>query len=266
MSAQFALNDFVTNKGYSNYDGMLVSLQKRFSQGFTYDVNYTWSHAIDNQSSITNTGFGGTLLNAINPDASRANADFDIRHLFNANGIWELPIGRNRAFGTDMPRWLDAVIGGWNVAGIITARSGLPINATSGAFTLQLGLGNPSYVVGDRSAFKGDIHDETGGIQYFADPAAARANLRYPRHGEIGSRNAFRSPNFMNIDMALSKKFQMPWSENHRLTLRAEAFNLTNSVFFDSPASLGVESATFGRITGTLTSPREIQFALRYDF
>ncbi|HEX8566559.1 MAG TPA: TonB-dependent receptor [Pyrinomonadaceae bacterium] len=266
MSAQFALNDFVTNKGYSNYDGMLVSLQKRFSQGFTYDVNYTWSHAIDNQSSITNTGFGGTLQNALNPDASRANADFDIRHLFNANGIWELPIGRQRAIGTDMPRWLDAVIGGWNVAGIITARSGLPINAASGAFTLQLGLGNPSYVVGDRSAFKGEIHDETGGIQYFADPAAARAALRYPRHGEIGSRNAFRSPGFMNIDMALSKKFQMPWSENHRLTLRAEAFNLTNSVYFDSPASLGVESATFGRITGTLTNAREVQFALRYDF
>ena len=266
MSAQFALNDFVTNQGYSQYDGLLVSLQKRFSQGFTFDANYTWSHAIDNQSSITNTGFGGTLQNALDPDASRADADFDIRHLFNANGIWELPFGRNRSIGTNMPRWLDAVVGGWNLSGIITARSGLPINAASGAFTLQLGLGNPSYVVGDRSAFKGEIHDETGGIQYFANPEAARAALRYPRHGEIGSRNAFRSPGYWNIDAALSKKIQMPWSENHRVTLRAEAFNLTNSVWFNAPASLGVESATFGRITSTLSSAREIQFAIRYDF
>jgi len=267
MSAQFALNDFVTNQGFSNYDGMLVSLQKRFSQGLTFDANYTWSHAIDNQSSVTNTGFGGTIQDVFNPKASRANADFDIRHLFNANYVWEVPVGRKRAIGSDMPHWLDAVIGGWNFSGIFTARSGVPINAASGAFTLQLGVGNPSVVIGDpKVAFKSDIRDEAGGIQFFADPAAARAALRFPRHGEIGTRNAFRSPSFWNMDMAVSKKFRMPWSENHQLTLRAEGFNVFNNVMFDAPSSLGIESATFGRILGTLSSARDVQFAIRYDF
>ena len=266
MSAQFAANAFVTNAGYSDYNGLLVSLQKRFSRGFTFDVNYTWSHAIDNQSTITNTVFGGLIADVLNPEAGKGDADFDVRHLFNANGIWEIPIGRTRAWGTNMPRWLDAFVGGWNVSGIFTARSGLPIQGGSGAFTLNLGVGNPPVLIGDRSAFVADIREEGGGIQYFADPAAAQAALRFPRHGEAGSRNIFRSPSFWNLDMAVSKRFQMPWSETHRLTIRAEAFNVTNSVSFDAPASLTLGSSTFGRITGTLSNPRELQFAIRYDF
>lgn len=265
MSAQFAANAFITNEGFSDYNGMLVSLQKRFSQGFTFDVNYTWSHAIDNQSTITNTVFGGLIANVLDREAGRADADFDVRHLFNANGIWEIPIGRERAWGTNMPHWLDAFVGGWVVSGIITARSGLPINAGT-AFTLNLGVSNPSVLIGDRSAFAADIRDEGTGIQYFADPAAAEAALRFPRHGEVGTRNLFRSPNFWNLDMALSKRFRMPWSETHRVTIRAEAYNLTNSVSFDAPASFGIGSSTFGRITGALSNPRELQFALRYDF
>jgi hypothetical protein len=57
----------------------------------------------------------------------------------------------------------------------------------------------------------------------------------------------------------------MPWSENHRLTLRAEAYNLTNSNFF-GPPNLSFGSTTFGRITSSQSAPRELQFALRYDF
>ncbi|NJM51982.1 MAG: hypothetical protein HC846_00520 [Blastocatellia bacterium] len=96
LSSQFATNAYITNLGSSEYHGMLVSMQKRFSKGFEFDVNYTFSHAIDNQSSITNTVFGGLTCDVTNLNACRGDADFDIRHLFNANGIWDLPIGRGR--------------------------------------------------------------------------------------------------------------------------------------------------------------------------
>ena len=269
LASQFAVNAYITNQGRSQYDGMLVSLQKRFSQGFQFDVNYTWSHAIDNQSSITNVTRQGLLYNALDLNAGRGDADFDIRHLFNANGIWELPLGRGRALGGNMPKWLDAVVGNWTVSGIFSARSGLPLSAYSGAWSITVfsadNVGVPTILTGDRSVFKADIHNEGTGIQYFADPAAVQAALRYPRHGEIGNRNIFRGQPFWNVDAAVSKRFRMPWSENHRLTLRAEAYNLTNSNFF-GPPNLSFGSTTFGRITSSQSAPRELQFALRYDF
>lgn len=269
LSRQFAVNAYITNQGSSDYNGMLVSLQKRFSKGFQFDVNYTWSHAIDNQSSVTNAVSEGLIFDALNPDAGRGDADFDIRHLFNANGIWDLPFGRGRAFGGNISKWLDAVVGGWSVSGIFSARSGLPLTAYSNAWSVTVftadNAGVPAVLTGDRSLFAANIRNDGSGIQYFADPAAVQAALRYPRHGEVGNRNIFRSEGFWNIDLALSKKFSMPWSENHRLTLRAEAYNLTNSNFFGAP-DLTFGSTNFGRVTTSQSTPRVLQFAARYDF
>ena len=269
LGRQFAVNAYITNQGYSNYDAMLVSLRKRFSRGFQFDANYTWSHAIDNQSSVTNAVSEGLIYNAVDPNAGRGNADFDIRHLFNANAIWELPFGRGRAYGTNMNRWVDAVVGGWSISGIFTARSGLPFSAFSGSWPVTVftadNLGVPPVLIGGSTTFPVDIRDEGTGIQYFADPNAVQAAFRFPRHGEIGNRNLFRGPSYWNIDAAISKRFQMPWSEKHQLTFRAEAYNLTNTNHF-GPPNLNYGSANFGRITTVQSAPRVIQFALRYDF
>jgi hypothetical protein len=265
ISAQFGLNSYVTNLGSSDYHGGLISLQKRLSRGFEFELNYTFSHSIDNQSSVVNTFAGGLLCDVTNANACRGDSDFDIRHLFNANYILDIPFGRGRAFGKDMPKWLDAIVGGFTLSGIVGARSGFAINSASGAFPVSFFVNSPAIVVGDQSAFRSDIREDGGGIQYFADPAAAEAALRFPRHGEIGARNTFRSPAFVNFDMGLSKRFTMPWSENHRITLRADAFNVTNTNAFSTP-NLTLESPSFGRITGSLSTPRELQFAIRYDF
>lgn len=269
LGSQFAVNAYVTNQGYSNYNAMLVSLRKRFSKGFQFDANYTWSHSIDNQSNITNAVSEGLVFDALNSTAGRGNADFDIRHLFNANGIWELPIGRGRTFGGNMSKWADALVGGWTLSGILTARSGLPITSYSLAWSVTeftgANAGVPSVLTGNNTNFATNIRDEGTGIQYFADPAAVMATLRYPRHGEVGNRNIFRTQGFFDIDAVLSKKFKAPWAENHFITFRAEAYNLTNSNFFGAP-DLTLNSTTFGRITGSQSSPRVMQFALRYDF
>jgi hypothetical protein len=271
MSAQFARNTYVSNLGESQYDGLLVSLRKRFSKGYQFDVNYTWSHTMDNSSSVFNVSNSSNsgasyICDLTNPSACWGDSDLDLRHLLNVNGIWELPIGRGRAFGTDMPKWLDAFIGGWNIAGIFTARSGLPANSASGSFPVVFSAESPAVLTGSSSVFASNIRDLGTGIQYFADPDAVLAALRYPRHGETGNRNLFRSEAFWKVDAVVSKRFSMPWSERHHLTFRAEAYNVTNTNFFAPPALDISSPGTFGFITASQSTPRVLQFALRYDF
>ncbi len=268
LSAQFPANAYVTNQGTSDYHGMLVSLQKRFSRGFEYELNYTFSKSLDNNSTVQNTLFGGLVCDITNPDICRGPSAFDIRHLFNANFIVDLPFGRGRAFGGNTNRFVDFFLGGWTVSGIVSARSGLPVSASPSASSFPLGylLASPALVVGDPSAFRMDLRTtDTGVLQYFADPDAAQAALRDPRHGELGSRNAFRGPGFWGIDMGLAKKFTAPWSEGHRFTLRVDAFNLTNTPMFATP-NLTRNGPNFGVISATSNTPRELQFAVRYDF
>jgi hypothetical protein len=270
LSSQFSTNAYISNLGSSSYNGLLVSLRKRFSKGFQFDFNYTLSNSIDNTSSITNTVFGGLVCDLRNLRVCRGPSDFDIRHIVNANGIFELPFGRGKMFGGDAPGWLDAIIGGWEITGIFNYRSGLPFSTTVGAngtFPVGFVFSSPAQVIGPRSALQGRVHDDptTNTIQFFDDPEAANDALRYPRHGEIGNRNFLRGPNFWTVDSAVLKNFRLPWSENHRLQIRWESFNAFNHHSYGLPnAAFG--TAGFGQVTTSASAPREMQFAIRYDF
>jgi hypothetical protein len=274
MSAQFGTNVYISNQGASSYDGLLVSLRKRFSHGLQFDFNYTWSHSIDNGSSIVNTVTGGLVCDMRDLRVCRGNSDFDIRHLVNANFIYELPFGRGRMFGSGVPGWANQIIGGWEVSGIFTARSGLPFSTTTTAFPVGFNFNSPAaFNTTNSAALQGSIHDASNGtIQFFADPAVVfnpsnptAGVIRFPHHGEIGNRNVFRGPGFWNVDTALLKNFQMPWSEHHQLQIRWESFNLFNHNSFGLPA-VGITGTTFGTITSSASAPREMQFALRYTF
>jgi hypothetical protein len=273
LSDQFPTNIYISNHGSSSYNGLLVSLRKRFSRGLQFDVNYTWSHSIDNGSSVVNTVVGGLVCDLRNLRVCRGNSDFDIRHLVNANFIYELPFGRGRAFGGGAPGWLNQIIGGWQIGGIFAARSGLPFSTTTGSFPVGFTFNSPAVLNGDPSSLRGQIHNaEDGTIQFFNNPLAVfdPANptagaLRYPRHGEIGNRNILRGPGFWNLDTALLKNFKMPWSETQRLQLRWEAFNIFNHHSFGLP-NANVVSSAFGQITTSASAPREMQFALRFEF
>ena len=279
LSSQFATNAFVTNKGSSSYDGMLLSLRKRFSKGFQFDVNYTWSHSIDNQSTVANTvTSGGLICDASDLRACRGNSDFDIRHLVNVNGIWELPIGRGRMIAGNAPGWLNTIIGGWEVTGIFTARSGLPFSLATvswpRSFIFDGANGVPTILEGDLSVLRASIHDTPAGIQFFADPEAVLAVAKYPRHGQVGSRNVLRSQPFWNVDSAVLKNFKLPWSETQRLQLRWEAYNLFNHNVFAPPSTngdpninaLNIGASNFGIITAVQSTARVMQFGLRWDF
>ncbi len=265
MSSQFGSNLFISNQGKSDYHGGLVSLQKRFSQGLEFEVNYTYSKSLDNNSTVANTVSGGIVCDVSDPDVCRGQSDFDIRHLFNANYIYDLPFGRGRKFGGSVNKWVDAVIGGWTMSGIVSARSGLAINGTTGAFPRSFNLTSPAILTGSLSAFAVNIRDVGSTIQYFADPVAANAAFGYPKHGQLGSRNILRGPMFWGWDMGLSKKFKAPWSEKQRFTLRVDAFNVTNTNAFGTP-NLAKDGASFGLITTSANTPREVQVAVRFDF
>jgi hypothetical protein len=274
MSAQFGTNVYISNQGASSYDGLLVSLRKRFSKGLQFDFNYTWSHSLDNGSSVVNTVTGGLVCDMRDLRVCRGNSDFDIRHLVNANFIYELPFGRGRMLGSGVPGWANQVIGGWEFSGIFTARSGLPFSTTTTAFPVGFNFNSPAaFNTTNTAALQSSIHDASNGtIQFFADPAVVfnpsnptAGVLRFPHHGEIGSRNILRGPGFWNLDTALMKNFSMPWSEHQSLQIRWEAFNLFNHNSFGLPA-VGITGTTFGTITTSASSPREMQFALRYTF
>jgi hypothetical protein len=272
MNSQFSTNAYITNQGSSNYHGLLVSLRKRFSKGFQFDLNYTLSHSIDNQSAIANTVFGGLICDVRDLRVCRGNSDFDIRHLFNANFIYELPFGKGRYFGGDSNGLVDTIIGGWTVTGIFAARSGLPFNFTTGSFPVGFVFNSPAVINGSAAALQGSIHDTTGGIQFFGDTTAIfdpnhplAGALRNPNGGEIGSRNNLRGPGFWNLDLAVLKNFKLPWSENQRLQLRWEMYNALNHNSFALP-SANLNATTFGIISASSSTPREMQFALRYEF
>src|SRR5262249_37755193 len=155
---------YITNLGSSSYNGMLLSLRKRFSRGLEFDFNYTLSHSIDNQSSVTNTVFGGIICDLTNLRVCRANSDFDIRHVINANGIYELPFGRGRKIGGNASGLLNTFIGGWTVSGIYSYRSGLPFSATSGAFPVSFVFNSPAVLNSVAAgALQQNIKDSTGG-------------------------------------------------------------------------------------------------------
>jgi hypothetical protein len=269
LSAQYAANAFVTNLGSSSYNGMLASLRKRFAQGLQFDFNYTFSHSIDNVSSVSNTLAGGLICDVRNLRACRGNSDFDIRHLINVNGIYELPFGRGKAMGGNARGVWNALIGGWQVGGIFTYRSGLPFSLTTGA--LPISLGNQALAVlnsSDTSALQQQINDAadgSGSIQFFANQLAALNAVQFTQNGGTGNRNVIRGPGFWNVDTSVLKNFRLPWSETQMLQFRWEAYNAFNNNEFALPLS-NIALPTFGQVTTSSSMPREMQFALRYQF
>jgi hypothetical protein len=168
---------------------------------------------------------------------------------------------------------VNQIIGGWEVSGIFTARSGLPFSTTTGTVPVGFNFNSPAaFNTSNPAALLGRIHNSGSTIQFFDDPTAVfdPANpldgvLRFPRHGEIGSRNVLRGAGFWNLDTAVMKNFKMPWSESHSLQIRWESFNAFNHHSFGLPA-VNIVGTNFGQITTSASAAREMQFAFRYSF
>jgi len=256
---------YVASKGSSNYNGLLTTVRKRFSNGVQMDFNYTYSHSIDNSSTVVNTVAGGLICDLRDLRVCRGNSDFDAKHVFVSDWVYDLPFGRTGYIGRNVPKWADEVIGGWHFSGIWSFRTGFAFSTATGAFPVGFNFNSPGVLVGSSSALGGSIHDEGGRVQFFKDPTAAQSAFNNPLGGEIGNRNDLRGPHFWNVDAALLKDFALPWSERQKLVLRAEAFNLFNHENFQLPGS-DINSGTFGQLTTTQGAARQLQLALRFEF
>jgi Carboxypeptidase regulatory-like domain/TonB dependent receptor len=279
MNPQYGLNIYQTNKGASDYNGLLTSLHRKLANGLQFDLNYTYSHSIDNTSVNANNFSGeaanfsgGILCDANNPRLCRAYSEFDITHIISADGIYDLPIGRGKHFGSAMPSWLNQVIGGWQFAGIDSWHTGFAFTPVANAEPISVNNNVPPIFDGDYSALKTHIHNVNGSIQLFANQANAIAAFTAPTGLQAGSRNILRGPRYSDVDLSLNKHF--PIHERLGVEFRAEAYNVFNHTNFDlpgtlSPGTIGTADITnpgqFGVITTTSDS-REMQLSLRIEF
>jgi hypothetical protein len=288
-NSQYAALYAFRSIGRGNYNGMHVTLRKSFSHGVQFDFNYTWSKCEDLGSSPESIGAVdplGSIYNGFSQGLNKSVCDYDMTHMFSSLGVFQLPFGKGTAILGNANKFVNGVIGGWQLSGVLTLDSGLPVS-------VQNGIGYPT--VWDFTGFATQtsplpaqtttlnaasaVPGTSGGPNIFANPEAALAAFSPTLAGQIGSRNIIRGQGPFEIDLGLSKRFQLFTYKDqpHSLQFRAEVFNISNSVRFDPNSQADVNSNTggimsladpnkFGQYSTTFGTPRVFQFSARYEF
>ena len=249
--------------GNSAYNSLQVKLNKRYSDHMSVLLAYTYGRSIDNGPAPFNLGRNhDSPQNPFNLAAERAISDNDLTHNFTGSVIYELPFGRKQKFLANANTWEDSILGGWQLNGITEARSGLPYNIILN--------GNDQNYPGLRPDLVGNpkLAHPTYGLsgQYFngdafAAPTCPVSDPHCP--GTLG-RNAYFGPSFFNIDASLFKTIQI--KERASLQIRIEAYNLLNHPSFGNPNADFTDKKTFGKVTGTASGARQMQFAVKLNF
>jgi Carboxypeptidase regulatory-like domain len=275
-SPQYSALNTWSSLGSGAYHGMQWTVQKQMSNGVSLALNYTVSKSLDLNSRAEASGAFSTdfMINSWNASQLRSVSRYDALQQANAYLVWQLPFGRNRRFGTNMSKVADAIVGGWEVSGTWRMTSGLPTSVSDGsrwATNWELSSfatpnGSPQEQI--VSAHNAPAISGPGGPNLWTDPKTALAAWQETMAGQTGSRNTLRGDGFFNIDSGLYKNFTMPWNEKQKLQFRWEAYNVSNTVKFDpNSANLSLTStAKFGQLTSQLGSPRQMEFALRFQF
>ena len=282
FQSQYAALSSFSTVANSNYHAGTLSVRQRLGQALTMDFNYTFSKSMDDASGLqTASSFGSAFIR--NPIRQRDNysvSDFDVRHIININGLWQIPVGRGRWLLHDTNKVVDALIGGWQLSGIFRYNSGLPVSAPIDDARWATNWNTQSFGVRTRPieacSTRGDANNPPS--LFGCDLTAAYRSFRNAKPGETGDRNVFRLPSYIVLDMGLSKGFTMPWSENHKLQLRFEAFNVTNTqrmgVLQGGRQGYGLvldpQNATpppnWTAYSGIQGERRVMQFGFRYEF
>jgi hypothetical protein len=287
IPSQFGSNTYLTNQGNSNYHALLLTIDKNVSEGLRFEVNYTWSHSIDNTSlsSANNALFNdfGLLCDITRPRACRASSDFDVRQEITSNLVYDLPVGRGKEFLATAPRWVDEMIGEWAISAIPIYRTGIAANVLSDAFLASFDNADPAIFTGNKGDLKSHVNVSNGTVYNFAggDAGAAKvlAEFRGPIGLEYGQRNLLKGPGNFFLDAGLAKQFAII-QDKVTLTFRADAFNVLNHPAFAPPMiglnpqlNIVTNTSPFGQITSmanepgnTLQTSRVAQFSLRLQF
>ena len=270
-NAQYSSLAVYRSRGSGNYHSLQLTARKRFTRGLLFDFNYTFGKSIDLASSRETDGATfSQIINPWNTSQMRAVSDYDVRQVVTAFVVYELPFGKGKPVFDTSNRIVNAFIGGWQLNGIYRQTSGLPISVGNGGFwpTNWNISGNATQLTPLTASTDKNAQVKGGGAYLFSNPTAAFNDFALTLPGQSGSRNTLRGDGVFNIDGSLTKVFDMPYKETHKLQFRAEVFNVTNTVRFDvNTASLNLGApSTFGKYSSTLGTPRVMQFGAKYFF
>ncbi len=233
--------------GNSKYNGLLTSVQHRFSNHYTLLTNYTWSHCISDID-FQNELAGDLYQNPFSRASEKGSCIYDHRQIFNLSAVVS-----SAGFGGGLTRVITA---GWQLAPIVTASSGAPITLTDGGKDISLSgqLQDRPNVVSPNAYLNAHTTSAWFNTSAFAiQPTGTFGNL---------GRDSLNAPGAINVDVSASRVFHI--HERFGLELRADAFNAINHANWNGP-QVSIASSTFGQITG-FGAPRIIQMALRLTY
>jgi hypothetical protein len=260
---------WMENRVSSVYRSLQTRLEKRFSNGLSGLVSYTWGQSLTGAPDHISTSGGGPGFDTgvfrepqdgNNLRAEYGPSEFDIRHRFVASYVWELPFGNGRRFGKNWSGPKEFLLGGWQLTGINVAQSGLALTATLGGNSvLNIGgerrarpniVGNPVLPESERTLSR-----------YFNTDAFAAFSPGPQAFGNAGV-GIMRGPGYVNVDFTLAKNFRL--SGERSVQFRTELFNALNHANF-GPPNIQRESSGFGQIL-TAANARIVQFGLKFYF
>ncbi len=250
-------------RGDSNYHALQLKWEKRFSRGLTMLTHYTWSKMIDNVShssgNVSWLGGSTALQNIWDLRGERSLSSHDVANRVVMTGAYELPFGKGRAIGANMNRVVNWFVGGWDVSGMFLMQSGMPLQVTQNGGAIWDGTQRPN-LIGDPST-SGRVQDRLSG--YFNRAAFSQPAADVP--GSAPRNLNYRGPGIKTLDAAMLKSMYV--KEGHRLEIRLEATNFTNTPMFGDPAG-GFGAVNFGQITSLRNGvgPRNMQLGLKYYF
>jgi hypothetical protein len=259
------------NKDVSNYNGLSVAAKRSFSHGFVLSANYMWSHEIDDGSDGSGDGDSLVAENVACQPCERANGIWDVRHVFNASAVYQLPLGTGKPF-LNKPGIARGILGSWEITSMALARTGFPVNVTVDRSSSSVPDGNANDQRPDLVPGVSLIPPGGRTIGEWINPAA----FAIPANGTFGDapRDVARGPGAWQMDFGLGK--QIPFTERVGLEFRAEFFNIFNHPQYGLPQS-DLTGTGFGTIIQTVNTttplspvgsgtPREMQFALKLAF
>jgi len=253
------------NNAISNYHALEGVLTRRFNNGLEFNANYTWSHFLDDQDSSGWAGRGGfqNYQNAYDPAANYSNSNYDIRNMFKAYGIYNLPFGKGRLFLNNNTA-IDEAVGGWQFAGTVVIQGGNPVSITTGN-------NNSSY---NQSGADTQYANLVGDIKL---PGSTKSRLSewynlsalaVPAPGTYGDfvRNTVYGPGLSEVNAQLGKSFVLWPERNVQMHIEAQTFNLFNHASFGQPGNNAIGPGQSAQITGVTVGGRNLELYGKITF
>lgn len=252
------------NNAISNYNSLQAQITKRMANGLEFNVNYTWSHFLDD---LDSSGWGNRegyqdYQNAFDTNANYSNSNFDIRNMIKGQAIYQLPFGRGRMF-LNHNLLLDEAIGGWQTSATVVVQGGNPIGITTGNNNSSNSQGGAQF-----ANLVGNINDVPSGrlnrLHEWYNLSALAVPAQYT-YGDF-RRNTVYGPGLSLFNFSLGKTFDVFPERNVQAQIRADATNILNHASFGQPGNNAIGPNQSAQITTTTVGGRTMQLYGRISF